>query len=211
MTRDEYKEESSNQPDEKSVAVMFTDYFSFLAVLNLMWVLTSLLIIPISASTEAVFRCINKKLRDEKVNWKKDYFEYVKKNIWSSIKRGWAFFLVFLILILDGVILFQMPENSNIRSLFAGALVIISILFVFIFFYYYAFLTITTSQVKERLIISLIYSVRYPHYSIGILIILIAQIGLSLYFVPLLFFFSISFPAFLFLYTVFKISEKQIQ
>lgn len=211
MTRDEYKEESSNQPDEKSVAVMFADYFSFLAVLNLMWVLTSLLIIPISASTEAVFRCINKKLRDEKVNWKKDYFEYVKKNIWSSIKRGWAFFLVFLILIMDGLILFQMPENSNIRSLFAGALVIISILFVFIFFYYYAFLTITTSQVKERLIISLIYSVRYPHYSIGILIILIAQIGLSLYFVPLLFFFSMSFPAFLFLYTVLKISEKQIQ
>lgn len=211
MTRDEYKEESSNQPDEKSVAVMFADYFSFLAVLNLMWVLTSLLIIPISASTEAVFRCINKKLRDEKVNWKKDYFEYVKKNIWSSIKRGWAFFLVFLILIMDGLILFQMPENSNIRSLFAGALVIISILFVFIFFYYYSFLTITTSRVKERLIISLIYSVRYPHYSIGILIILIAQIGLSLYFVPLLFFFSMSFPAFLFLYTVLKISEKQIQ
>lgn len=34
------------------------------------------------------------------------------------------------------------------------------------------------------------------------------QVGLSLYFVPLFFFFALSFPAFLFIFTNKKIEEK---
>ncbi|MCC5895680.1 MAG: DUF624 domain-containing protein [Alkalibacterium sp.] len=208
MEGEDRKGSELNREEKTSALVVFTEYFSFLAVLNLLWVLTSLLIIPIFASTEAVFYCINKRIRQEKVSWKIDYIGYVKANIWGSMKRGWVFLFIGLVLVADGLILFLMPEEMIVRPFLLGALFIFSLLFIFIIFYFYTLLVHTHYSFKTRVVYSFIYSIRFPHYSIGIVLLLTAQLIVSLFFVPLFVFFGLSFPALLFTLSVQKNRSK---
>lgn len=208
MGREQYSEEHLISKEPKSAIVVFTDYFSFLAVLNSLWILSSLLVFPIFSATEAVFYCISKKLMGRTVSWRLDYMGYVKNNMWISFKRGWPFLIIFTLLIVDGMILIQMPDDLIIRPILMGALAVLSVLTLFICFYSYSYLVMTHLNARQRIMKSFLTTIKQPHYSAGIVIILIAQLGLSLFFVPLFFFFSLSFPVFLFLYAVHKIDQK---
>lgn len=193
---------------DKSAIVVFTEYFSFLALINLLWLLGSILIIPVFAATEALFHCINKKIGGSSFKLKAEFVSYLETNIWSSYKRGAPFALLLVILIIDAIIVLQMPQELALRSILLGALIVLSILFLFLFFYSYARLVIREEPLKERIIYSLRNTIKYPHYSLGLLLMMTVQIGLSLYFVPLFLFFSLSFPAFLFIYTNKRIQDK---
>ncbi|GEN50446.1 DUF624 domain-containing protein [Alkalibacterium pelagium] len=205
-----HDQHSSNHKVEgdKSAIVVFTEYFSFLALINLLWLLASILIVPVFAATEAVFHCISRKISGSSFKLKAEFVSYLETNIWSSYKRGAPFALLLIILIIDAIIVFQMPQELALRSILLGAIIVLSILFLFLFFYSYARLVIREESLKERLVLSLRNTIKYPHYSLGLLLMMGVQVGLSLYFVPLFFFFTLSFPAFLFIFTNKKIEEK---
>lgn len=205
-----HDQHSSNHKAEgdKSAIVVFTEYFSFLALINLLWLLASILIVPVFAATEAVFHCISRKMGGSSFKLKAEFVSYLETNIWSSYKRGAPLALLLIILIIDAIIVFQMPQELVLRSILLGAIIVLSILFLFLFFYSYARLVIREESLKERLVLSLRNTIKYPHYSLGLLLMMGVQVGLSLYFVPLFFFFTLSFPAFLFIFTDKKIEEK---
>ena len=186
-------------PKIKGTAVVtFTEYFSQLALLNLLWVLSAVLIFPIFAGTEAVFHCVSKMGDKEIVSLSSTFYQYVKENLWQSVKRVLLYFILFAILMMDGLIVLSMPETSVWRSLLMGSLIIVSLLLFYLFFYHQTYFFSTGHPLKNRLLLSLYSIFRYPHYTLGITLLLIGQLALSLYFIPLFFFFSLSFPAFYF-------------
>lgn len=205
-----YNQQSPDHKAErnKSAIVVFTEYFSFLALINLLWLLASILIVPVFAATEAVFHCISRKMGGSSFKLKAEFVSYLETNIWSSYKRGAPFGLLLIILIIDAIIVFQMPQELALRSVLLGALIVLSVLFLYVFFYSYARLVTREECLKERLVLSLRNTIKYPHYSLGLLLMMAVQVGLSLYFVPLFLFFTLSFPAFLFIYTNKRIEEK---
>lgn len=205
-----YDQQSPDHKAEggKSAIVVFTEYFSFLALINILWLLASILIVPVFAATEAVFYCISKKIGGSSFKLKAEFVSYLETNIWSSYKRGAPFALLLVILIIDAIIVFQMPQNLALRSILMGALIVLSILFLFLFFYSYARMIIREEPLKDRVVFSLRNTIRYPHYSLGLLLMMAVQVGLSLYFVPLFIFFTLSFPAFLFIYTNKRIQDR---
>lgn len=181
-----------------TAVVTFTEYFSQLALLNVLWVLSVLLIFPLLAGTEAVFYCVSKMVNKETFSISSTFYTYVKENMWKSVKRVLPYVILFLILLVDGLIVFSMPETSVWRSLLSGSLISVSLLLFFLFFYHQTYFFSTNHRLKNRLLLSLYSIFRYPHYTVGITLLLLGQLALSLYFVPLFFFFSLSFPAFYF-------------
>lgn len=188
-------------PKLKGTAVVtFTEYFSQLALLNVLWVLSAILIFPLLAGTEAVFHCVSKIVNKETFSLSATFYQYVKENLWKSVKRMLPYFILFLILIIDGLTVFSMPDTSVWRSLLIGSLISVSLLVFYVFFYHQTYFFSTGHKLKNRLLLSLYSIFRYPHYTAGIALLLLGQIALSLYFIPLFFFFSLSFPAFYFKY-----------
>lgn len=183
---------------DKSIVVTFTTYFSGLAQLNVLWLLSSLLILPLFAATEAVFYCVTLFIKQIPFPIGKTFKDYVKANLWSSIGRGAPFFILFLVMLVDAFVLVIMPNTNTIRPFLMGALIVLSIVFLFLFFFHHVAVIDKKDSLKERVIAAMSCIGRYPFYSLGLVAVLLSQVLLSLYFVPLFFFFSLSFPAFCF-------------
>jgi len=208
VMREEMDNRESQNGKRQSVVVTFTEYVSGLAQLNVLWLLSSLLILPLFAATEAVFYCVTLLIKQEPFPIWKTFKNYVKANLWSSIGRGAPFFILGLVMLVDAFVISVMPDTNTIRPFLMGALIVLSIVFLFLFFYHHVAVIDRKDTLKKRVLTALIYTGRYPLYSLGLVAVLLSQVLLSLYFVPLLFFFSLSFPAFCFTIVYQRVGER---
>ena len=197
--------------NEEALVVKVTETVSTMALLNLYWLVSSLLIVPIFSATEALFYCVNQHVTDRKTGFFKEYFGYVKANMITSMKRQSVPFLILLIVIVDTVVIFMMPAESLLKSLGIGMFSVLSVLVYFIFMYQLAYLFFKNRKdlLKKRVLAALYTVLRYPQYTVGMILVLIVYVLLSLYFVPMLIFFGLSFPAYCFTFVLInKVSQK---
>lgn len=197
--------------DEEAWVVKVTETVSTLALLNLYWLISSLLIVPAFAATEALFHCVHEHVENRRSGLGREFFSYVKTNLISSFKRQIIPILVLLLVLLDTVVIYFMPSDSLLKSVGLGMFLIISILIYFIFMYQLAILFSDTKKeaLKWRALQSFYTVLSYPQYTGALVLILITYVLLSLYFVPLFFFFGLSFPAYCFTYVLRnKVNQK---
>ncbi|MER2063122.1 MAG: DUF624 domain-containing protein, partial [Alkalibacterium sp.] len=187
--------------NEEALVVKFTETVSTLALLNIYWVLSALLVLPIFSATEAVFYCLNRHVETRETKFGRVFFSYVKNNLFSSLKRQGLPILVLLIAILDTLVIYNLPTTSALRSLLLGVFIVLSLLICFIFMYQLAYLFSSNRKgqsVKARFLQALYAVIRYPQYSFSLVLVLLTYTLIALYFVPMLIFFSLSFPAYCF-------------
>ncbi|GEK90583.1 DUF624 domain-containing protein [Alkalibacterium kapii] len=198
--------------NEKAVVVKFTETFSTLAVLNVYWLFCALFILPLFSATEAVFYCINKYMEEGETEFRQIFFHYVKSNWFKSFKRHILPFMILLVTILDALVIYFSPMHGAMRSLMLGIFLLMSILAFFLFMYQLSVMLLdngTEKTMKYRMLKALFIIMRYPHYTLALFLTLFVYLLIALYFVPMLIFFVVSFPAYCFTYVILKkINQK---
>lgn len=201
--------------NEDAVVVKFTETVSTLALLNIYWLVSALLVVPLFAATEAVFYCMNRYVKDRETRFGHTFFSYVKRNLFSSFKRQVLPVMVLIVAFMDTLVIYFMPIDSVIRSLLLGIFLILTLLVFMLFMYQLVFLFSEDSaskplkRLKARVVQAYVTVIRYPQYTFTLILILFVYLLISLYFVPMLFFFGLSFPAYCFTYvTLNKLDKK---
>ncbi len=126
------------------------NFFSHFVLLNLLWVLTSLPIITIGASTTALYYCTMKLDRNKDISVFSDYFSSFKDNFKVATK-------VWIILLIVGFILsidFYFTSGITapwIQAIFAGILFLISFFFLCTALYIFPILARFHNTAKQSL------------------------------------------------------------
>jgi len=185
--------------NEEAVVVKFTETVSTLALLNTYWLVSALFILPLFSATEALFYCVKRHVDTRETGLSRVFFTYVKDNLFKSLKRQVLPLLVLSVTFLDTLVIYTLPLEPVLRSLLLGIFLLLSLLAYSLFMYQLVILFSEgkhTQTLKNRVIKSFFAVVRYPQYSLSLLLILTVYVLTGLYFVPMLIFFGLSFPAY---------------
>ena len=176
-----------------------TEWFSRLAIVNLIWLLFSLPIITLIPATDALFQLTN--------DWSngttnkslfRTFMYYFKQNFWSSFKVGLPFCLIAIILILDSWFLnTQMLSSSAGIQIYKYALYTFGILFGLTALYSYPLSKKIKLPVSRLYLSGMVLMISQPIISLGLLISIIVIAIVLLKWPALGFFFSVSLVAWL--------------
>ncbi len=191
MKRDEVKHINSS-----SWVVRATTWFSSLAILNLCWLLFSFPVVTLIPATDAVFEVLN--------DWENGreggsvfrmFFFYFKQNFWNSFRWGLPLLIAAVIIGVDVYFLTQQTLAATWFQIFKYAFYTVVLLFVLAVIYGYPLSKQLNNQHIRMVLMGLFSAVGNPLVTaavIGGLIVL----GVIFWFFPaMLFFFSLSGPA----------------
>ncbi len=180
------------------------NFFSHFVLLNLLWVLTSLPIITIGASTTALYYCTMKLDRNKDISVFSDYFSSFKDNFKVATK-------VWIILLIVGFILsidFYFTSGITapwIQAIFAGILFLISFFFLCTALYIFPILARFHNTAKQSFRYSFILSFKHIKqtlflvlFTILLLLFYISSSVLLVYGTLFLFSFGIALLAYIF-------------
>lgn len=185
-----------------------------LMILHLLWIICSIPIFTIGASTTAVYYVTLKLVRDEEGYTVKSFFKSFKENFKQST-------IIWLMILVLGIILGvdlrlyinAMGSGGNIQRIMAILFFSLAVLFIMTLMYVFPLQAKFYNPIKRTLINAFFMSVRHLPYTILMIVItvlfyacvlLIPQMSLFLVV------FGITFPAFLNSYFYVKIFDKYI-
>lgn len=178
----------------------FIGKFFDIMILNLLWVICSIPIVTIGASTTAVYYVTLKLVRDEESSTIKSFFKSFKENFKQST-------IIWLILLVAGALIgfdlyfFLQADASTLRTvmiaIFGGFMIIYLSITLFVFPIQAKFY----NPVKRTLFNAFFMSIRHFLQTLGMLIIDIGLLAVGLFLVPVLqaLFFLFGFPLFAFI------------
>lgn len=185
----------------KEVEHMFQSFFNYdnpvwryigkfgdLILLNFLWIICSIPIFTIGASTTAVYYVTLKLVRDDDGYTIKSFFKSFKENFKQAT-------IIWLILLAAGLILgfdlrfflIVMTGNSTFRTVFTAAIGALTIVWLFILTYAFPLQSRFYNPVKRTLFNSFFMSVRHFFHTLGMLVIdavLLIAGYLSIFYAP---------------------------
>jgi uncharacterized membrane protein YesL len=148
-------------------------------ILNLLWIVCSIPLVTIGASTTAVYYVCLKMVKDEETYIVKSFFKSFKENF----KQGTILWLLFVgisgILGANYYYLFKVSEAENM--VLKGLTILVTIIYAFSFLYAFPLLARYESPVHKTIINSIMISIRYLNRTVMIVLILAALVGLGFY------------------------------
>lgn len=162
--------------------------FGDLILLNILWIICSIPIFTIGASTTAVYYVTLKLVRDDDGYTIKSFFKSFKENFKQAT-------VIWLILLVAGLILgfdlrfflITMTGNSTFRTVFTAAIGALTIIWMFILTYVFPLQSRFYNPVKRTLYNAFFMSVRHFFQTLGLLAIdaaLVVVSYLSIFYAP---------------------------
>ena len=152
---------------------------SDILILNLLWVICSIPIVTIGASTTAIYYVSLKMVKNEEDHIVRSFFKSFKQNF----KQGtimWLIFLVFAgILGTDYYYLFKVVEKPTI--FLKGVTILASVLFTFSILYAFPLLARYHNTIRRTIFNSLVISLRYLLRTIMIILLIAVLAFIGLY------------------------------
>lgn len=202
------------QMDPTKIVVSGTEWFSSLALLNLCWLLFSLPLITIIPATDTVFELVNQwEITGRPKSIFRHFKETFKTNFKTSYQWGLPFFAVLFIIGVDIYILKQITMDEAWFHILKYAFYTFSLLITVALFYAYP-LSKRSNKKSVRVFVSgFLTVIGNPLLTGGVVLSFIALAILFSIWPALLFFFSVSGPAWLMTKAVSqalkKLEEKQ--
>jgi len=194
-------------PDNKFTG--FLQKIMYLGWLNILWILTSLPIITIGASTTALYYTVLRMSRDEEGYIAKDYFRSFKQNF-KQATRLWAIMLAILFMLTANFFYFS-SLNSSISRIFS--FLFLGLFFIFAMIGGYIFPLLAQFHMIDKNLIwtALILSLKNLHWSFCLCILFWCGFPLMVFrFYPLTVF-GIPLIAFLQAYILNRIFKRSFQ
>ena len=151
-----------------------------IAVLELIWILTSLPIITIGASSSAFWNCIMRICEDDEGHIYRAYFNTFAKTFVTSTLLWLTQLLAAVLLIVD--VWFCFSVKSTYASFLVGGFAILAILFLLISVYIYPLEGRFRFPFKKVLVNALFLGMKHIFSTIAILILLLAMVVLCYFF-----------------------------
>lgn len=188
---------------ETSKIIIATEWFANLAILNLMWLFSSLFIITILPATDALFYTVREMMIGKKNKISSIYFSRLKKNALKTLKRDWIVGFIGCIILVD-LWIFQniVAQTVLIRSLHVAIAVLTCLFFVFTIYLYAVFQCDLVLNTKQNWLLSFYLMAKYPLMSLSLFVATVILIILLLIWPAMAFFFSASLLAYLGTYAV---------
>ena len=140
-------------------------------VLNLLWILFSLPIVTLGASTTALYYCTIKIVHEEDRGNFKMFLHSFKQNLKEGIILWVILLPILVILILDHRFFsLVFAENQVLRFLFRGITDALLLLWIFVFLYVWPILSRFENTWQKTLIHSLLMSIRHLPYTLGMIL-----------------------------------------
>lgn len=189
----------------------FIGKFWDVLIVNLLWMICSIPIVTIGASTTAMYYVTLRLVRDEDGYTIKSFFKSFKENF----KQATIIWLIFLAVIMVlGFDLYFVVMTMTTASKFRTAMVVIFVAMAFIwlamFTYVFPLQARFYNPVKKTIFNSFFMSIRHLFYTIGILIIDAGLIYLTLNVVPQLMIFGVALGAYANSYMLHMVFAKYI-
>lgn len=175
----------------------FIGKFFDVMILNLLWVLCSIPIVTMGASTTAVYYVTLKLVRDEEGSTVKSFFKSFKENFKQAT-------VIWLILLAAGAVigfdlyffLMMQTESSTFRTVMLALFMGFAIVYLGISLFVFPLQSRFYNPVKKTLFNALFMSIRHFFQTLGILAIDVGLIALALFVLPMLqaVFFLFGFP-----------------
>lgn len=170
-----------------------TEWFSRLAIVNLLWLIFSMPLVTLIPSTDALFQVMNDWSNgDTKKPIFRTFTHYFKQNFWSSFKIGLPFFLIIIILSLDSWFLDTQIVASTGIQIYKYALYTFGLLFGLTFLYTYPLSKKVNLSVFRLYLSGMVVMISQPITSLIVLASLIILAIVLLKWPALFFFFSAS-------------------
>lgn len=187
----------------------FASKLTDILILNLLWILCSIPIVTIGASTTAIYYVSLKMVKNEEEYIVKSFFHSFKQNFKQSTIM-WLIFLVFgVILGTDYYYLFNLSDNPSL--FLKGITVLASILYVFCILYAFPLIARYENTIGRTIMNSVAISIRYIFRTIIIILMIAVLTFLGFYSTTTLFFalmFGVGVVAFVVSAYVMKIFEN---
>lgn len=148
-------------------------------ILNLLWIVCSIPIVTIGASTTAVYYVFLKIVKKEETYIIKSFFKSFKENF----KQGTI--LWFLFALISGILgaiyyyLFKLSDAENMVP--KGLTILVTIIYIFSFLYVFPLLARYENPLHKTIINSIMISIRYLNRTIAIVLIIAALVGIGFY------------------------------
>ncbi len=157
----------------------FATRIADIMILNLLWIICSIPIVTIGASTTAVYYVCLKMVKDEETYIVKSFFKSFKENF----KQATILWLLFVgisgIMGVNYYYLFKMSESENM--LLKGLTILVTILYVFSFLYAFPLLARYENRLHKIIMNSMMISIRYLDRTIKIVLMLAALALIGFY------------------------------
>jgi uncharacterized membrane protein YesL len=152
----------------------FVNFF----LLNVLWLITSSLIITIFPATAAMFGVIRKWVKHKDVPLFKTFYQMFKENFGQSIGIGFIWSGISFLLILDYQLL--LPLDSLIEGILLLVLILVSLLYIFVSIYIFPIMVHFQASWRSIIKNSLVLPIMLPFQTI-FLTLLIALVTYFLY------------------------------
>ena len=157
--------------------------FSPIVLLNALWFLASLLVIPALPATAALFYSMNELAHDRGATFTK-FFEGFKRYFWLSFKWGLPSVIIFVVLIYNIFFYGQVEGQITVMPQLASVAQLLSILMLVVFssmqlYMFPLLLEQVEPSLKNAIRNSFLIFVRFPLHTFGLLILITLLILIS--------------------------------
>ncbi len=143
-----------------------------LILLNILWIICSIPIFTIGASTTAVYYVTLKLVRDDDGYTIKSFFRSFKENFKQATALWLMFLVTGLVLLFDLRFAFRVLNGSSMmRTVFTAAIGALTLIWLFMFTYAFPLQSRFYNPVKRTLFNALFMSIRHFPYTLGMLLI----------------------------------------
>lgn len=145
-------------------------------ILNFLFVICSIPIVTIGASTTALYSVSMKATRDEDVYAVKEFFKQFKENFKQSTIIWLIFLMVFTFIGID-FYMCSLMANDTISMIFKFIFTIVSIIIGFIFIYAFPLVARFENNIKNTLMNAILMSIKHLPYTLIMLFLTLMPIG----------------------------------
>lgn len=162
-----------------STLYKFTSKLVNILLINFIWIISSIPIITIGASTTAVYYVTLKIVKEEEVYIVKSFIKSFKENFKQSTIMWLIFLVIGVILGSNYYYLFNVVKNPGI--LFRIVTALVTVLYVFCVLYAFPLLSRYSNSISRTILNSFVVSIRYFSRTIIILVLVVVLIAIGLY------------------------------
>ena len=204
----------------KGVHTMFSNLFNYdnpvwrfigkfwdVLVVNLLWIICSIPIVTIGASTTAMYYVTLRLVRDEDGYTIRSFFKSFKDNFKQATAIWLIFLAVGLILGFDLYFVLTMMAYSTLRTVMTTVFLALLFIWFAMFTFVFPLQSRFYNPVKKTIFNAFFMSIRHIFYTIGIVVMDVVLVLLTLTMIPQLLMFGVALIAFVnsfFLNAVFK-------
>ncbi len=167
---------------------IFMEKITNLFFLALLWLLFSLPLITIGASTVACYQFTLKQIKDEEGYLFKSFFKAFKTSFFQATLVWIVTLLVITFFYYDYFLLFNMPSLKSFRIFLFAIISFLAIITTIVLIYLYPIIALYKVKLKKAVKDSLIMGLQHPLVTI-ILILIAALVVTAIYYLPPFFIF----------------------